>query len=77
MLEYDPSTEADASDIIIPVGDAYNSFIANRIVDMDHFSSEDAKDSEKEVYAVFQKKKSAVLPQIMSELRNADASVYR
>ncbi len=43
---------------------------------MDHFSSEDTGASEKEVYSVFQEKKSSVLPQIMSELRNADASVY-
>ena len=76
ILEYDPSTEKDASDIIIPVSDAYNSFIANRIIDMDHFSSDDAKTSEKEVYAIFQEKKSSVLPQIMSELQSADAAVY-
>ena len=76
VLEYDPSLEKDESDIIIPVSNAYNSFIANRIIDMDHFSSENAKAAEKEVYKIFHNKKTTILPQIMSELNNADAAVY-
>ena len=76
VLEYDPSVEEDTSDIIIPVSNAYNSFIANRIIDMDHFSSDDAGAAEKEVYAVFQEKKSSVLPQILSELQSTSARQY-
>lgn len=76
VLEYDPSVEEDTSDIIIPVSNAYNSFIANRIIDMDHFSSDDAGAAEKEVYAVFQEKKSSVLPQILSELQSESARQY-
>lgn len=76
VLEYDPSKEKDASDITIPVSNAYNSFIANKIIDMDHFGSDDAKDAEKEVYAVFTEKKAEILPQIMDELQSSDAKIY-
>ena len=34
VLDYDPSAEKDTKYIKIPVGDAYNSFIANEIIDM-------------------------------------------
>ena len=33
VMNYDPSTTNDSSEIIIPVDDAYNAFIANEILD--------------------------------------------
>ena len=41
VLDYDPSAEKDTKYIKIPVGDAYNSFIANEIIDMKKFGEAD------------------------------------
>ena len=37
QMNYDPSKTSDSSQIIIPVDDAYNAFIANEIIDETHF----------------------------------------
>ena len=37
ILEYDPSQTKDASEIIIPVSDAYHAFIANEVIE-EHFA---------------------------------------
>lgn len=47
-MNYDPSTTNDSSEIIIPVDDAYNAFIANEILDETHFGAADAKAVEKQ-----------------------------
>lgn len=76
MLDYDPSTAEDASDIIIPVGDAYNAFIANEIIDETHFGAEDAGTVEKAVYSVFEERKNAAIPEIINYMQDADAAAY-
>lgn len=76
-LEYDPSTASDASDILIPVSDAYHAFIANGVIDKDHFSSDDAGTAEKEVSSIFQQKKEAVLAELVSQLQNPNAPAYK
>ncbi len=73
VLDYDASQADDTKDIIIPVGDAYNSFIANEIIDSSHFSAEDAGAAEKEVYAAFSARKEAALSEIMGELGGGTA----
>ena len=77
ILEYDPSVTEDASEIIIPVSDAYHAFIANEVIDTDHFANEKAGTAEKQVYAVFQQRKEEVLSEIMSQLQDPDAAAYR
>ena len=77
ILDYDPSETKDASEIIIPVSDAYHAFIANEVIDMDHFANEKAGPAEKAVYATFQNKKESELSEIMSQLENAQADAYR
>ena len=42
QMNYDPSKTSDSSQIIIPVDDAYNAFIANEIIDGTHFGADDA-----------------------------------
>lgn len=68
VLDYDPSTAATASDIIIPVGDAYNAFIGNRIIDAGEFGTADAGAAEKEVYQIFTERKQALLSEIITEM---------
>ncbi len=77
VLDYDPSTAEDTKYIIIPVGDAYNAFIANEIIDMDHFSSEDAGTAEKAVYEIFHDKRESTLDELMAQLRDPNAPAYR
>ena len=76
MLDYDPSTANDASDIIIPVGDAYNAFIANEIIDESHFSSEDAGPAEKAVYGVFRERKETAIPEIIGYMQEEEGAPY-
>ena len=68
MMNYDPSLEKDSKDIIIPADDAYFAFIANQIIDEQHFGKEDAGASEKEVYAVYLARKTTVMNEILAEL---------
>ncbi len=77
VLNYDPSTADDTSEIIIPVSDAYYAFIGNEIIDMDHFSSADAGSTEQAVYSTFQSRKESVLNELISQLQNPDAPAYR
>lgn len=77
VLEYDPSSVSDSKELIIPVSDAYHAFIANKIIDSDHFGSEDAKTAEKAVYETFQSKKESALSELLAEIQNADAAPYK
>ena len=76
-LTYDRNSAADASDIIIPVGDVYDAFISNNIIDMHHFSDADAKETEKEVAKTFAAKKEKVVQELVKILNNAKASAYK
>ena len=55
VKEYDYKGENDASRIIIPIYDVYNALIANSVIDIDKFSREEASDTEKNLYANFNK----------------------
>lgn len=75
-LTYDASSAEDSSDILIPVGDAYYSFIGNYIVDYTEFGDEDAGEAEKEIYTLFTEKREKVCTQIMEQLGDSDAAAY-
>ncbi len=76
VMNYDPSTTTDAGQIIIPVDDAYNSFIANEILDDSHFGAEGAGQVEQAVYAAFTNRKGAAIQEIVNEISNAAAAPY-
>lgn len=75
-LNYDPADAGDASEILIPVSDAYHAFIANGVIDMNHFSDEDAKTAEKAVYSVFKNKHESTITEIIDQLQDPDAPAY-
>lgn len=77
VMNYDPSTTTDASQIIIPIDDAYNAFIGNEILDETHFGADDAKPVEKQVYSVFQNRKGTAIAEIINELNNSGAAAYK
>ena len=59
-LNYDRTQVEDGSDVIIPIGDVYHTFIGNDILDMNHFAEEDAGATEQEVSGIFTARKEAV-----------------
>lgn len=76
VMNYDPSLTSDASEIIIPIDDAYNAFIGNEIVDETHFGAADAKTAEQQVYAAFTARKGTAIQEIIGELSNGQAAAY-
>ncbi len=76
-LTFDRTQVSDASDIIVPVGDVYNAFISNNILDMHHFEEKDAKQTEKAVYKAFSAKKKTVINQLDEILNDANAAAYK
>lgn len=71
VKEYIPEENASASSIIIPIDDVYFALINNSIIDINHFSAENATALEKEVYDNFLLKEEAVLNELRSQLNEA------
>ena len=67
-MNYDPGQTSDSKEIIIPVDDAYHAFIANEIIDEVHFGTTDAGPVEKQVYDIFQARKSSAIAEILAEM---------
>ena len=63
--------------MIIPIGDVYNAFIDNEMLDMTHFQEEDAGAAEKEIASAFAERKEQVLKELTDILSDPDASAYK
>lgn len=68
IYNYDPLTSSSRQNIIIPIDDVYFALINNNVIDINHFTDENAYDTEKEVYQTFLDKQSDVLATIEEEL---------
>ena len=68
IYNYDPLKSASRQDIIIPIDDVYFALIDNNVIDINHFTEENAYDTEKEVYQIFLEKQASVLASIEEEL---------
>lgn len=77
VMNYDPSQTSDASEIIIPIDDAYHAFIANEIIDESHFGTDEAKAVEKQVYSIFSARKTSAITEIINEMNNSNAGAYK
>lgn len=66
-----------ASEIMIPIYDVYYALIDNYIIDITHFSEDDATDLEKSVYQRFLTKREQAVSEIMAELNNENAAAYQ
>lgn len=77
ILDYDRSKTEDAADVIVASGDAYYAFIGNDIVDMSHFSSEQAGQAEQSVYGKFSAYKEEVTGRLASVMQDGDAAAYK
>lgn len=76
VMNYDPGATSDASEIIIPIDDAYYSFIGNEIIDNSQFGAEDAQTAEKQVYEAFTNRKTVAVDEIINMMNNSQAASY-
>ena len=76
-LNYDRTQVEDGSDVIIPIGDVYHTFIGNDILDMNHFAEEDAGATEQEVSGIFTARKEAVKTELTQIFQAPNAAAYR
>ena len=77
VLVYDRTNIAEDSDIIVAIGDVYNTFFSNEILDLSHFGEKDAGAAEVEVNESFIARKETLLQQIQTELGSASSSAYQ
>ena len=75
--EYNASTESSAADIVIPIYDVYYALLNNNVIDINHFTADDASPNEQAVYNAFSGKKSSALSGITSELNSAAPAAYK
>lgn len=76
VLDYTRDPEGK-SDIIIPIGDVYNAFFANEILDTEHFAREDAQSTEKSVYAAYSARQEEAIQEIISNLQSPSSPAYK
>lgn len=74
-FDYDAVT--DASQIRIPIYDVYNALVENSVIDITKFDSEDASDTEKNLYAKFQQKQQQVFDTITNRLTGENPPAYK
>lgn len=77
IMNYDPASAGDSSKIIIPIDDVYHALFANEVIDTKHFSSTDAKETEKKVAALVAEKNASCIAEVMSQLRDPAAASYK
>ena len=77
VMNYDPTTASNASQLIIPIDDVYYAFIGNEIINMSHFSAEDAQPVEQQVYAAFTQRKEAVIQEVLQNLKDPNSAAYK
>ena len=76
-LTYDRSKVSDGSKVIIPVGDVYDAFISNNILDISHFGEPDAKETEQKVHKNFTKRKTEVMEELEELLNSPKGAAYK
>ena len=77
ILDYTRDPNGEASDVIIPIGDVYYSFIGNEILDTDEFAEEGATSTEKKVYNLYCGRQENAINKIINDLKNANAPAYK
>lgn len=74
IKEYETTDTAD--DVIIPIDDVYYALLNNSVLDISHFSAEDASQTEQTVYQTFLSKQNAVITAVMGELNAGTPTSY-
>lgn len=71
IYNYDPLTASSRQNIIVPIDDVYFALFNNNVIDISHFTDDNAYDTEKEVYQIFLDKQANVLTTLEEELSAA------
>ncbi len=71
---YTYTETSSSSNIVIPIYDVYYAIFDNAVVDVNHFSKNDAKENEIEVYQSFLTKYDQVIQELTSELNDKKTS---
>lgn len=66
-----------SKDITIPIYDVYYACFDNNIIDISHFTEDDATELEKSVYSRFEVKLDSVIASLRAELSNTNAKAYK
>lgn len=66
--EYIAAENSSSSDITIPIYDVYYQMINNSVLDISHFSADDASESETAIYSAYLIKKENILDSLYNEL---------
>jgi penicillin-binding protein 2 len=77
LKNYSPSSESEAKNIQIPADDVYFALLNNNVVDISHFSEEDAQEAERRMYSCLTTKRDQVLNTIIAELTGSSATAYK
>lgn len=70
VMNYDPASVSSAAKIIIPIDDVYFALINNNVIDTNHFTHDNASDTEEEVYQIYTNKEKEVLATLKEELQS-------
>ncbi len=76
-LDYDRNSVTESSNVAIPIGDVYYSFIGNDIIDIDAFAETDATDMEKRVYEAFTGRQKRAIERVIADLQSPNAPAYK
>lgn len=74
---FDKTKISDTMQISVPIYDVYNALIQNNVIDIEHFASAGAAETEKKLYASFQQKQTEVFDRIRNELTGEDPRAYK
>jgi len=77
LLDYRRDPDGNASDVVVPIGDIYYSFIGNEILDTEQFAQEDATSTERSVYVAFSQRQESAIRQIISNLESPSSPIYK
>ena len=77
VLDYNRDPNGKASDVIIPIGDVYYSFIGNEILDTTQFAEEDATPTEKKVYSLYSARQKSSINKITEYMSSSKSAAYK
>ena len=76
-LDYDRNSVSESSNVVVPIGDIYYSFIGNEILDTERFSYEDATSTEKAVYDAFKTRQKRAIERVIADLKSPTSAAYK
>ncbi len=75
--DIDEEELSDRDSIRIPINDVYNAIFENGVIDIEHLKSEDASETEKEIYDAFLEKQAAVFAELKRQLTGNRPQSYK